>query len=216
MIFINHKIKFMANAKFQFKTSKGHQSASLVLAGQGAFGRNSWEWTDRQDMIVLERIFEDRDITVYELSAEFAKDPVLIIERIIDSEIPSMAGIEIDQDSQEKAELMGLTLSGVPIKLALRWCAATWEQVDRPLWTEVEKSMTRCDLRPAMNLVRETGMWFTSVSQIEALEWLLDCDFDHVLEGVQGVLARVDAPTPDVVFQQLLGAFEDEALPIWR
>lgn len=206
----------MSNSKLRSKTSKGHQSASLVLAGQGAFWCNSREWTDRQDTIVLERIFGDQEVTVYELSAEFAKDPVLIIERIIGSEIPAMAGIEIDQDSQEKAEFMGLTLSGVPIKLALRWCAATCEQVDRPLWIEIEKSMTRADLRPAMNLVREVGLWFTSISQIEALEWLLDCDFDHVCEGVQGVLARVDAPTPDVVFAQLLGAFENEALPIWR
>jgi hypothetical protein len=137
------------------------------------------------------------------------------MKHILDSEIPEMAGLQMPVGSEAACEFMGLAFAGVPLSLALRWCAATQEQDDRPLWTDVQASMTGPDRRNAMRLVQDAGLWFTSSAQLWALDMLGEQDEADVCQAVLAVIERLDAPTPDVVSQEMFGAFEGEAPVNW-
>lgn len=204
-------------------------SAASESALTGVYTRNLADWLQREDDFLLDSVLTDPNegakksksktshhvLRLDDFAIKFSRDPVLVLRRIIDSDIPAMAGIEMDAGSEEACEFMGLALAGVPLSLALRWCAATEEQLDRPQWADIQASMTGADRRGAMRLVVATGMWFTSSSQLWSLDMLCDQDEGDVREAAFGVIERVDAPTPDVVSQQMFGAFEGEACINW-
>lgn len=217
-------------------------SAASQAAMNGNYTRNNLEWLQREDDFILESVLADQpdiDATgdddnaagapkskkfkrarphsfcINDFAVKFSKDPVIVALRILESDVPEMFGIVVDVGSEEACEFLGLVHAGVPLAMALRWCAATGEQLDRPLWSDVQATMTGPDRRKALHLVRETGMWFTCVSQLWALDVLSELDVFDVNAAVQCVLERVDAPTPDVVSQQMFGAFEDESAVDW-
>jgi hypothetical protein len=177
--------------------------------------RNTHEWLAREDARLLDCTVGLQYLSAQDLGDELSRDPLLVLRRILDSEIPAMVGFDAPSGSEEEAEFLGLGLSGAPLPLVLRWCTATADQDDRPEWDELAMYLT-ADLRPATELVRQAELWLTSTGQLDSLEFLAAHPLDLVRTAVQKVLDRVDVPTPCVVASELRGTGSTEAPVDWR
>lgn len=179
------------------------------------FSRNHLEWLEKEDDKLLEMSFGMDVVTIYDLSKKFNRDPVQILSRLLESEIPEMAGIEMDHGSDEACEFFGLALSGIPIDLALRWCAATLEQENRPTWAEVRSAMLSRDARPAMYLVRDHGLWFSGVFQLDAVFELLVKPAKDIAAAVKVLIDRIDSLSAKTVLSQMVGELRMERPVNW-
>lgn len=202
-------------------TLKVRKDISLTAAESLAFEmriykRNHLDWIEREEGIILDKVMEMGSlVTVFGLAAKFGRDPVLVALHILEGDLPEMCGFEAPIGSQEEAEFMGLVLGGTPVSLALRWCSATPEQEDRPTSLEVDVSLVYGDMRPAMNRVRELGVWMTAHKQLEYAQMLLDFDISDEHKAVAFLVDRAQALSPELVFQQLCGALEEERPVDW-
>jgi hypothetical protein len=171
--------------------------------------RNHLDWLVREDDAIMDSVMDESStVTLFDLAAKFKRDALLVARHILEGDIPEMAGLQADQGTEEEAEFLGLVLGGSPIALALKWCSATEEQEDRPTADEVMSSLTRGDQRGAMNLVRESGIWFSSLDQLDYLTSLEGMEPQDVKRAVGEIFDRIEAPTPKMVFEQLCGLFE--------
>lgn len=168
-----------------------------------ARSRNLHDWQPKEDDLLLAAAFLDASITVEHLADKLKRDSVCILHRIADSEIPAMVGIEFDPNSEERAEFIGLALSGAPIETALRWCAAQWGDDAEP--APDITAWAGQDMRPGTHLARRIGLWFTSEEQFEALRVLANLPEHEVRQAASAVVERFDAPTPTVVAKQVFG-----------
>lgn len=177
--------------------------------------RDLSEWLPWEDARLLDCSLGMQYFSVQDLAIELGRDPLLVLRRILDSEVPEMVGFEATQGSEEEAEFLALGLAGAPLELILRWCTGSEEQEDRPEWDELAMYLS-ADLRPALLLAREAGLWFTRSDQLEALLRLVDRPAADVVEGASKVLERLDVPTPPAVLAQILGTGVAEAPVDWR
>jgi hypothetical protein len=177
--------------------------------------RNLSEWLSWEDAYLLDCSFGMQYLSADDMAGELSRDPLLVLRRILSSEIPDMVGFEAAPGSEEEAEFLALGLAGAPLELALRWCSANAGQGDRPEWDELAMYLT-ADLRPAMELVREAGLWLTGAAQLDALLCLTEYPMEAVARAGQQLLDRIDVPTPPEVLKQLLrGAAATEAAVDW-
>ncbi|MEJ8837770.1 hypothetical protein [Ramlibacter sp. AN1133] len=177
--------------------------------------RDVQEWLAWEDARLLDCALGMQFLSAHDLADEFGRDPLLILRRILDSEIPDMVGFEVARGSEEESEFLALGLAGAPLEMVLRWCTATEVAVDRPEWDELAMYMT-ADLRPATELAREAGLWLTRFDQVEALQQLVDVPTNALARAVAAVLGRLDAPTPCEVLAQILGSRAPEAPIDWH
>ncbi|MDF2461791.1 MAG: hypothetical protein K0Q43_26 [Ramlibacter sp.] len=177
--------------------------------------RNTNEWLAREDARLLDCTVGLQYLSAQDLGDEMSRDPLLVLRRILESEIPAMVGFDVPPGSEEEAEFLGLGLSGAPLPLILRWCTATADQDDRPEWDELAMYMTE-DLRSTTELVRQTGLWLTSAGQVDSLKFLAAQPVDLVRAAVQKVLDHVDVPTPWVIENELRGNGRSEPPVDWH
>ena len=166
--------------------------------------RASYLWLQREDDLLFNVSMGIKDdCSILDLATKMSRCPVAVAQRLLDSEIPEMFGFEVDHQSEEEAEFVGLALSGVSLQACLLWCTASDK---RPAADEIEVMMGgRTDMRPAMYTAREAGVWVCGPYDQDALLFLAEQDVARVAKAVEDVLARVDVPTPRVVKAQLLG-----------
>lgn len=176
--------------------------------------RDLHEWLAWEDSRLLDCAFGMQFLSAQDLALELSRDPLLILRRILDSEIPAMIGFECTAGSEEEAEFLALALAGAPLALTLRWCTATEDQDDRPEWDELAMYLTS-DLRPAMELLNRAGLWFTRADQLDALQELATRTEAAVAEAVAVVLARVDVPTPPIVLAHMVCPGSQESKIDW-
>lgn len=173
-------------------------------------------WTTSQEDLLIEACFVCNDARLETVAKKLRKDPVEVAHHLLRStDIPEMAGWDDDQCPDQDAEFMGLTLSGVPLAMALRWCSTKSTHDDRPSHADLMSAMNRPDLRPATSLYYSLGMWFTKSSQIQTLEFLATQPFEQVSKAVQQVIERVDALSPEIIAQQIFGALASEKAICW-
>lgn len=181
-----------------------------------AVDRTLYEWTEREDDRLMEVCLGgDEALTLQDLSLSLSREPMTVLARIRDSEIPDMIGLDCAAGSEEECELFGLLLAGVPISMALRWCVALDEADERPTSIALEAAMTLPDLRMALGMARDAGIWFNRVNQTKSLLFLVGQPLDQVILAVAEVAERADAPTPEVISMQMFGVFKDEAPCDW-
>jgi hypothetical protein len=179
----------------------------LVRMSDQRTARNTFEWLVREDNRLLDCTVGMEHLSAQDIGEELSRDPLLVLRRVLASEIPAMFGFDAPPGSEEEAEFLALGLGGAPLPMVLRWCTATEDQHDRPEWDELAMYMT-ADLRPALALVRQAGIWLTSSGQVESLANLATQPFEQVAAAVQAVIDRADAPTPAVIAQQMSGVSE--------
>jgi len=197
-------------------TRAAKKEKETVEAGPIDTSRNHLDWSVKEDEKILDSVMvEGSKTTIFDLARKFKKDALLVAKHVLDTELPEMVGFSVDAASEEEAEFLGLVLGGAPIALALQWCASCEEHEDRPTSAMVQASLSRGDFRVAMNLVRETGIWFSGLEQLEYLVLLQDMDPLHVRQAVSSIVDRIDAPHPQMVFEQLCGLFEGEEPADW-
>jgi hypothetical protein len=210
------EVKVVKSVKAPAKKKKKTE-VILDLSVPADVSRSHLGWLDKEEDAIMDLVMDESlSVTLFDLAAKFKKEAMLVALHILGGDIPEMAGFEANKGSEEEAEFLGLALGGAPIALALRWCAATDEQDDRPTTLQVQTSLTRGDLRGAMNLVRESGIWFSSLDQLEYLALLQDMDPKDVSRAVAGLIERIEAPSPKMVFEQLCGLFDDVPVVNWR
>lgn len=172
------------------------------------------DWLLGEDQRLMECAIGMQHLSAIDLADELERDALPVLRRILDSEIPEMVGFVAEPGSEEEAEFLAVGLGGAPLPLLLQWCTATEDQADRPEWDEVAMYLTD-DLRPALALAREMGLWLTSASQIDSLVHLANQPAAQVRAAVAAVVDRIDALTPEVVALQLAGALRAEAPVDW-
>ncbi len=168
--------------------------------------RSGWKWLAREE----DRLFEIcmgslEDCTIYVLASKMQRSPLEIARHVLESDITEMLGFDAPTGSEEEVEFLGLTLSGVPLQAALRWCTA---DESRPTAAALSAMMTHSDMRPALELARLTGMWICRPADVEVLSLLALQPLAEVQRAVQEVIDRFDVPTPSVVAGQMAGVFD--------
>ena len=166
--------------------------------------RASYLWLEREDNLLFEvAIGTSKDCSILDIAKRMSRSPIAVAKRVLDSEIPDMVGFDVDELSEEEAEFLGLALSGVPLQASLLWCTASDQ---RPDAKSLEAMIgDRPDMRPAMYMAREAGIWLSGAYDEDSLLFLAQQDQDAVNRAVAKVLARFDAPIPKVVANQILG-----------
>lgn len=195
--------------------AKPKVTKTKVAKVKAEFTRSHLDWLEREDDKLLEFSFSSDSLTVYDFSKKFSRDPVQVLFRLLESEIPEMAGIEMEVGSDEACEFFGLTLAGVPIDLALRWGAATIDQDNRPAWSEVQSAMTFPDAREALYFARDHGLWFSGVSQLDDLFVLVKKPSKDICMAVNALVDRVDSLSAKTVLAQLAGELRRESAINW-
>ncbi len=168
--------------------------------------RSGWKWLAREE----DRLFEIcmgslKDCTIHALASKMQRSPLEIAHHVLDSDITEMLGFDAPTGSEEEVEFLGLTLSGVPLHAALRWCTA---DESRPTAAALAAMMTSSDMRPALDLARVTGMWICRPGDVDVLSLLALQPLADVQRAVQEVIDRFDVPTPSVVAGQMAGIFD--------
>lgn len=153
-------------------------------------------------------------LSLLDLAHLFKRDPVIVARFMMSIPETAIPGVGPAESDEAKDEFMGLTLGGVPIGLALRWCADPVACEHRPSWQAIQKHLTS-DHRPALQLARSCGIWVSGVDEMRALQFLLDVDVSDVSEAIEIAIVRGHAVTPEVVFQALCGAYEHEQSIDW-
>lgn len=180
-------------------------------------------WLVRDEKVLAAAVVNSREsVDVYGLARELEREPVSILRRLRASERSEKLDrdlerqglwVGMDEGTEEEGEFWGLALSGAPLAMAWRWCVDETDQGDyagvsaRPTLGAVEASMTSADLRPAMALVRESGLMFGCADQIDSLRFLVTQPLAAVVQARQGVESRFDVPTPKLVAQGVFGVF---------
>jgi hypothetical protein len=135
--------------------------ASSFFVGEGVKDKSLLDWTERETDKLLDWVLaEDSNVNLYDISNVLRREPMSVMTHILDGEIPEMLGFECARASEEECEIVGLALSGVPMRICFLWCLAN---EDGPSVQEVSALMSASDMRPHMNLVRETGMWVSHI-----------------------------------------------------
>ena len=205
----------MTTTKPSLATRKGAISNFAVGSigrSDEMYARTLSAWLARDDDKLLEFVFGgDDDVSLYEMSEALQREPFSVLCRLREGELSTMAAFDFERGSEEEAELFGLALAGVPIGMALRWCVGA---DDRPTTAQLEAAMTRPDLRSALTMAREADLWVCNTSQVTALLFLVQQPIHLVLAAVRSVVDRFDAPTPNVVAQQMFGVIPNQGYPV--
>jgi hypothetical protein len=173
-------------------------------------------WSSKEEDAIFEACFLSGETRIQDLSKKLKRDTVEIAYHLLnDTDIPEMAGWGDERCPDQDAEFLGLALSGVPMAMALQWCAVISSLDARPTRDQLTSSMTSTDLRPATELACCLGIWLTKSSQLSALQFLTTQPMLSVQKSINAVIDRVDAPTPEIIAQQLFGALPKEGPVCW-
>lgn len=164
-------------------------------------------WLVKDDKAIIDGLA----LSVFDIAQSIERDPMAVVKRLREERpitLLAKAGFafEFDEGSEEEAELLGLTLSGVPLGKALKWCAAT---DDRPSAGELAGYLKEGDLRPAMHQARDLGLWVSSADDLDTLRDLEETFPEEVTRAaIEDLLASFQPPTPSIVFQFARGELE--------
>lgn len=170
-------------------------------------------WLVKDDKAIIDGL----GLSVFDIAERMERDPMSVVKRLSEerpSTLLAKAGyaFEFEQGSEEEAELLGLTLSGVPLGKALLWCAASDK---RPSAEELEGYMKDGDRRPALHQARELGIWISGSSDIEDLQYLEQTFPAEITEAaIADLLAQFQPPTPSVILQYAEGAIATQEVSI--
>ena len=194
------------------KSTSPSPPASGFLLAEGVKDRSLLDWTERESDKLIDWILaEDSKVNIYDIANSLRREPMSVIGHILSGEIPEMLGFECNVASEEECEIVGLALSGVPIRVCFLWCLCS---EDRPSTQQLSALMSVSDMRPHMNLVRETGMWVSDIGTLAPLEKLLSYSTQSIRQSVDVILTQFDAPTPVMVLRHLAGEFRIEKAPV--
>jgi hypothetical protein len=170
-------------------------------------------WLIKDDKAIIDGL----GLSVFSIAESIERDPMDVVKRLCEERPATYlkkAGIEFEfePDSEEEAELLGLTLSGVPLGKALLWCAAS---EDRPTAKELAGFMKDGDARAAFHQARELGMWVSSSSELDDLKYLEETFPAEITEAaIADLLTQFQPPTPAVILQYAEGEIAQEEADI--
>lgn len=170
-------------------------------------------WLVKDDKAIIESI----DLTVFAIATRLERDPIAVVRRLSEERPATLlekAGyaFEFEHGSEEEAELLGLTLSGVPLSKALLWCSASDK---RPSAQELAGFMKEGDRRPALHQARELGMWVGGAEDIDDLVYLEQTFPAEITEAaIADLLSQFQPPRPGVIVQYAEGEIGQEEIRI--
>ncbi len=172
-------------------------------------------WFIKDDKLLVKSL----DKSVHEIADEMQREPIEILLHLMDERAQEYLAkegfhFEFDRGTEEEAELFGLALAGVPLGPALLWCAAAPK---RPTAQELQSMMTGPDMRPAMNQVRELGIWFSKASELEDLQFLEETMPEEITQAaIEDLLEKFQPPTPSVIRMYVEGELPEDKAPYKR
>ena len=192
-------------------------NAAEITAPQAFTGlstkRQHLGWLEREDNHLLESILAGKkDPTLVDLCTKFSRDPLSVLARLRDSDIPDMLGFEQPAGSEEEAEFNGLALSGVGLRAAFLWCTAS---DDRPSAQMLSDAMAQGDLRDLMHLARNHHLVLACADDLTALQALGSRTDAQIKKAVAAIVQRFDIATPRQVLDQLSGKVAIEKAFDW-
>lgn len=170
-------------------------------------------WLVKDDKAIVDGI----ELSVFEIAERIDRDPMAIVKRLREerpTKLLAKAGFEFEFEtaSEEESELLGLTLSGVPLGKALLWCSAS---DGRPSAQELSEYLKDGDCRPAMHQARELGIWMNSAAELQDMMSLEETFPAEMTEtAIEDLLAKFQPPTPSIILQYAQGELEIEEVVI--
>lgn len=168
------------------------------------YPRTLYEWLKSDDKLLHMAIADGQ--SVLEVAEDLKREHVSVLRRLSALEL-----FEFDANTEEWAEVMGLGLAGVPLKVVLDWCNVSPNRLD---FSEIE-SLAMGDLRAEFALACQLGILVPNIDVVGDLTWLL-AQPGPVKSGYpaacRAILGRFDVVTPLSLKQQVLGltAVENE------